>query len=118
MTVGSRQRVRVRVEGTVQGVGFRPFVYRLAAELDLAGWVLNDSRGVLIEAEGEPGALAQLLGRLRSDAPPLAFVERMSDEPLIRPASRVSGSRRARTGGEPMRRSRPMWRPATSVSPR
>ena len=82
MSVGSRQRVRVRVEGTVQGVGFRPFVYRLAAELDLAGWVLNDSRGVLIEAEGELGALAQLLERLRSDAPPLAIVERVSDEPL------------------------------------
>ena len=82
MSVGSRQRVRVRVEGTVQGVGFRPFVYRLADELDLAGWVLNDSRGVLIEAEGEPAALARLLERLRSDAPPLAVVERVSEEPL------------------------------------
>ncbi len=74
--------MRVRVEGTVQGVGFRPFVYRLAAELDLVGWVLNDSRGVLIEAEGEPGALARLLERLRSEAPPLAIVERVSDEAL------------------------------------
>ena len=82
MSVGSRQRLRVRVEGTVQGVGFRPFVYRLADELGLSGWVLNDSRGVLIEAEGEPGALARLLERLRSDAPPLAIVERVSDEPL------------------------------------
>ncbi len=82
MSVGSRQRVRVRVEGTVQGVGFRPFVYRLADELDLAGWVLNDSRGVLVEAEGEPAALARLLERLRSDAPPLAVVERVSEEPL------------------------------------
>ncbi len=82
MSVGSTQRLRVRVEGTVQGVGFRPFVYRLAAELGLAGWVLNDSHGVLIEAEGEPGALARLLERLRSEAPPLAIVERVSNEPV------------------------------------
>ena len=75
MTVGARQRLRVRVEGTVQGVGFRPFVYRVATELGLGGWVLNDSRGVLIEAEGERQALEELLERLRTDAPPLAVVE-------------------------------------------
>ena len=63
MTVGSGGRVRVRVEGTVQGVGFRPFVYRLASELELSGWVLNDSRGVLLEAEGAPAALEALLSR-------------------------------------------------------
>ena len=42
----------MRVTGTVQGVGFRPFVYRLAADLGLAGWVGNDSQGVILEAEG------------------------------------------------------------------
>jgi hydrogenase maturation protein HypF len=68
------------VEGTVQGVGFRPFVYRLARELGLGGWVLNDSRGVLIEVEGERGALDVLLERLRTDAPPLAIVERIADQ--------------------------------------
>ena len=82
MTVGARQRLRVRIEGTVQGVGFRPFVYRVATELGLGGWVLNDSRGVLIEAEGERGALEALLNRLRTDAPPLALVERIADEVL------------------------------------
>ena len=82
MTVGARQRLRVRIEGTVQGVGFRPFVYRVATELGLGGWVLNDSRGVLIEAEGERGALEALLDRLRTDAPPLAIVERIADEVL------------------------------------
>ena len=81
MSVGARQRLRVRVEGTVQGVGFRPFVYRLATELGLGGWVLNDSRGVLIEAEGEREALEAMLGRLRAEAPPLAIVERIGDEP-------------------------------------
>ncbi len=82
MSVGARQRLRVRIEGTVQGVGFRPFVYRIATELGLGGWVLNDSRGVLIEAEGERGALDALLDRLATDAPPLAIVERIADEAL------------------------------------
>jgi hydrogenase maturation protein HypF len=82
MSIGARRRLRVRVEGTVQGVGFRPFVYRLATELGLDGWVLNDSRGVLIEAEGEGVALDALLERLGSDAPPLAIVERVSEERL------------------------------------
>lgn len=43
---------RIRVSGVVQGVGFRPFVWRLARELDLAGWVRNDARGVEIEVHG------------------------------------------------------------------
>ncbi len=74
--------MRVRVEGTVQGVGFRPFVHRLAGELGLAGWVGNDARGVLLEAEGAPGALDELLRRLAADAPPLAVVEGVRAEEL------------------------------------
>ena len=46
------RRLRVEIHGAVQGVGFRPFVYRLATELGLAGWVLNDTAGVFIEVEG------------------------------------------------------------------
>jgi hydrogenase maturation protein HypF len=91
MTVGARQRSRVRVEGTVQGVGFRPFVYRVATDLGLSGWVLNDSRGVLIEAEGESGALDQLLHRVWGEAPPLAIVERVTEERI--PATGESGFR-------------------------
>ncbi|MCW3033688.1 MAG: (NiFe) hydrogenase maturation protein HypF [Solirubrobacterales bacterium] len=72
------RRVRVRVEGTVQGVGFRPFVYRLAGELELAGYVLNDTCGVLVELEGEPAALAEFLDRLSPDAPALARIERVA----------------------------------------
>ena len=68
------RRVRARVDGTVQGVGYRPFVYRLAGELGIAGWVLNDERGVLVEAEGPPAAVGAFLARLRADAPPLADV--------------------------------------------
>ena len=51
------RRARVRVEGTVQGVGFRPYVYRLAGRQGLAGFVLNDPHGVLIEVEGNASAV-------------------------------------------------------------
>ena len=67
----------MRVHGTVQGVGFRPYVYRLADELGLAGWVLNDARGVLLEVEGGPERVGEFLDRLAPDAPPLAVVERV-----------------------------------------
>jgi hydrogenase maturation protein HypF len=80
--VATRARMRVRVEGTVQGVGFRPFVYRLAGLHDLAGWVLNDERGVLLEVEGKPVALSLFLERLSDEAPPLAAVERVATEEL------------------------------------
>ncbi len=72
-----RRRARARVEGTVQGVGFRPYVHRLAAELELAGYVLNDGRGVLLEVEGEAGAVDRFLARLGPDAPPRAVIERV-----------------------------------------
>jgi len=75
-------RVRLRVEGTVQGVGFRPFVYRLAHEEGLAGHVRNDERGVLIEVEGPADALDRFAARLAADAPPLAVVQRVLREPL------------------------------------
>jgi hydrogenase maturation protein HypF len=72
-----RVRVRARVTGTVQGVGFRPFVYRLAHDHGLAGWVLNDEHGVLLEVEGAEAELSDFFDRLSADAPPLARVERV-----------------------------------------
>ncbi len=66
------------VEGVVQGVGFRPFVWRLATELDLAGRVRNAAGRVEIEAAGTPSALDAFARRLRSDAPPRARVERVT----------------------------------------
>ena len=82
MSVATRIRARVRVEGTVQGVGFRPFVYRLAGELGLAGFVLNDEHGVLLEVEGSADALDLFLRRLRAEAPPLATVEHIQTQDL------------------------------------
>src|SRR4051795_8721258 len=76
------ERRRLRVTGTVQGVGFRPFVYRLAAAPGLSGWVGNDSLGVILEAEGPAPALDELARRLVDDAPPLARVETVDAEPL------------------------------------
>ncbi|MGH2858517.1 MAG: carbamoyltransferase HypF, partial [Solirubrobacteraceae bacterium] len=76
----ARVRARVRVCGTVQGVGFRPYVYRLARELGLAGWVLNDAHGVLLEVEGAAGAVDAFLSRLRSEAPPLAVIDGLSHD--------------------------------------
>jgi hydrogenase maturation protein HypF len=70
--------VRARVTGVVQGVGFRPFVHRLATELGLSGSVRNDEHGVVAEVEGPPEAVEAFLARLRTDAPPLAVVERVT----------------------------------------
>jgi hydrogenase maturation protein HypF len=70
-------RVSVRVTGTVQGVGFRPFVYALAARLGLSGFVGNDSDGVFAEVEGSPAAVAEFLVAVRRDAPPLARVDQV-----------------------------------------
>ena len=74
-------RTEVRVEGIVQGVGFRPFVHGLATGLGLAGLVGNDARGVFIEVEGDPGTVERFLDGLRQP-PPLAMVERISTRPL------------------------------------
>ncbi|PKO57332.1 MAG: carbamoyltransferase HypF, partial [Betaproteobacteria bacterium HGW-Betaproteobacteria-19] len=74
------ERRRLRVHGVVQGVGFRPFVYRLAQELDLCGWVRNDGGGVELEAQGTPGNLSALIARLHGEAPPMARIDRMEAE--------------------------------------
>ncbi|HWH11331.1 MAG TPA: carbamoyltransferase HypF [Solirubrobacteraceae bacterium] len=88
---GGRIRVRVRVAGTVQGVGFRPHVYRLAHEIGLDGFVLNDTRGVLVEVEGRPADLDGFVARLSSDAPPLARIERVDRSAV--PATGEAGFR-------------------------
>ncbi len=95
------RRVRARVEGTVQGVGFRPFVYRLASELDLAGYVLNDERGVLLEVEGGDSAVDGFLRRLAEEAPPLAAIEAVRGEDVAPAGERGFRILASPHGGEP-----------------
>jgi hydrogenase maturation protein HypF len=71
------KRQRIRIAGRVQGVGFRPAVYRLARALGLTGKVLNDTRGVSIELQGDGGRIEEFLGRLQSgsDKPSMARIQ-------------------------------------------
>jgi hydrogenase maturation protein HypF len=77
-----RTRVRLAIEGVVQGVGFRPFVYSLAMRHRVGGFVANDGRGVVLEAEGERGAIARFLDELAAEPPPLAVIERTRSESI------------------------------------
>jgi hydrogenase maturation protein HypF len=74
------ERRAVTVEGIVQGVGFRPFVYSLAARLDLVGFVQNQSGRVRIEVEGNPSSLERFVRELREQAPPLARIDALTSE--------------------------------------
>jgi hydrogenase maturation protein HypF len=69
------ERLKIIVRGAVQGVGFRPFVYRLATELELNGWVSNSAQGVFIEVEGGRDSLRKFLLRLEKGKPPRAVVQ-------------------------------------------
>jgi hydrogenase maturation protein HypF len=77
---------RIRVTGVVQGVGYRPFVWRLANELKLAGWVRNTGDGVEIEVCGRPPQVNALIERLNREAPPLARIDDVSSRPAERKA--------------------------------
>ena len=66
---------RIRLTGVVQGVGFRPFVWRLAKELHLVGWVRTDARGLEIEAHGQHQEIDQLVDRLQREAPPFSRID-------------------------------------------
>lgn len=68
------QRLRITLRGAVQGVGFRPFVYRLATEMSLTGWVLNSSAGLVVEVEGTPEELRLFEQRIDSDRPKASVV--------------------------------------------
>jgi hydrogenase maturation protein HypF len=68
-------RLKVAVRGAVQGVGFRPFVYRLATELGLSGWVNNSPQGVFLEVEGRRADAENFLRRLKIEKPPRSFIQ-------------------------------------------
>jgi len=76
----------IRVRGVVQGVGFRPFIYRLAQEHGLAGWVLNGEDGVAIYAEGPEQKLAAFIEAVRTQAPPAASISEIKCNPRNRTA--------------------------------
>jgi hydrogenase maturation protein HypF len=97
---GQSASTEIRVRGRVQGVGFRPTVWRLAHELGLAGEVLNDADGVVIRVTGADAAVARLIERLGTEAPPLARIESVQARPIARAFS--GGFRIAQTlGGVP-----------------
>ncbi len=77
MTVAAKptmQRLRITLRGAVQGVGFRPFVYRLATEMSLAGWVLNSSSGLIVEVEGASDQLSRFAERLEQERPKASVI--------------------------------------------
>ena len=84
-------RTRVRVEGIVQGVGFRPFVHALAGRLGLAGLVGNDPGGVFVEVEGPAETVERFLAAMAAEAPPLAVIERVTATRLA--PTGIGGSR-------------------------
>ncbi|MDR0433754.1 MAG: acylphosphatase, partial [Gracilibacteraceae bacterium] len=91
----TEKALRISVKGIVQGVGFRPFVYRLARACGLRGWVRNTGAGVVIWVEGEEENTAEFCRRLRSEPPPLAAIHSL--EVFSVPAAgwpdfRISGS--------------------------
>lgn len=87
--IRNRRRVSIRVRGTVQGVGFRPFVYRIALRHNIAGWVLNDTLGVLVEAEGKTIDVSHFLEALKKEAPSISQIESIETKERI-----LTGERR------------------------
>lgn len=70
-----QKRLKILISGAVQGVGFRPFIYRLAIELNLTGWVNNSTSGVFIEVEGESKILEEFLSRVQTENPPRSHIQ-------------------------------------------
>jgi hydrogenase maturation protein HypF len=68
-------RLYLAIQGTVQGVDFRPFVYRLAKEIELVGWVNNSTAGVFMEVEGTQQQLETFLWRLKTENPPRSQIQ-------------------------------------------
>ena len=89
--LGSSVAEQMRVRGTVQGVGFRPNVWRIAHELGISGTVINDAQGVLINAVAAPDLLDTLARRVRDEAPPLARIEAIERVRIALPDPLPSG---------------------------
>jgi hydrogenase maturation protein HypF len=95
------KRKAIEITGIVQGIGYRPFVYNLALKHSIRGWVLNNEKGVLIDAEGEDEALDLFIDGLTKLAPPLARIESLragSFEPKGYPCFEIRQSKEASEG--------------------
>lgn len=75
---GTRERNQLRIHGIVQGVGFRPFVYRLARKFSLSGWVVNTAQGALVEIEGSPINVKQFKEEIQTKAPRATTIQNIS----------------------------------------
>jgi len=98
MSVAVLQGRRIHIRGTVQGVGFRPWVHRLAFRLGVTGQVRNDSSGVVIEAFGDSDTLRRFISRLHGEGPPAAHIDTLvatEIEPLDVPAFSIVDSQRS-----------------------
>ena len=91
----------VRVRGMVQGVGFRPFVFRLASTHALTGWVLNEPTGVHIHLEGAEAAIQKFLRDLESQAPPAARIIAVEVDSAERAGFRDFTIRESQANGRP-----------------
>ena len=81
--VSTCKRSRLKISGVVQGVGLRPFIYQLAEQLALSGFVFNDGDGVIVEIEGEEVSLKRFKERLRALPPPLSRIDFIHDEEMV-----------------------------------
>ena len=79
----NKKRVRINVQGRVQGVGFRPTVYRYAKERNLSGWTANTSKGVQIEVEGDNEKIDDFINSLKLNPPPQAKITNLETYPLL-----------------------------------
>jgi hydrogenase maturation protein HypF len=95
-----QQRLKLVVRGAVQGVGFRPFVFRLATGLQLAGWVNNSTQGVFIEVEGPRATLEKFLLRLEAEKPPRSFIQSLEASWLDPVGYTAFEIRKSESGGD------------------
>ena len=95
-----KARLKLAVRGAVQGVGFRPFVFRLASELRLAGWVHNSPQGIFIEAEGPRAELEKFLLRLDSEKPARSFIQSLETSWLDCAGHKIFEIRQSEIGGD------------------
>ncbi len=103
MEMGADNAIVIRVSGLVQGVGFRPTVWRLARELGLEGDVRNDGAGVVIRLWGDEENRARFLARLEQESPPLARIDGIETAPLIGDGDRPGGFQIALSGAGAIR---------------